>query len=658
MATIEIDGVGRVEVGDNFLKLPPDEQQRVVESIAALSQQPETQRLRAAAQGLTFGLSDEALAAARHPISAAKAAMGDMAAGAPYYGALESERGKLKQYREAYPVSSALWELGGAAVPAIAAEAVTGGTATPAVGATTAPLIARAIEAAPRMIRTGAALGGAYGFGTAEGGVGERIKGTGMGALGGAVAAPLVGAATYPAVAGARAVVDTARRIAGGRGGKAVEAELQRLAAQTGLTVDEIVARVANGETMAENETLRMATRALMAQGGRGEALTRQVMSERPIATREAAMGDIQKYLADVGDDNVLRAVRRSEDAARVAEKQAYGDVFATPRPVPEASTAIADAIKRFPTFASEASAFVRAKTKTDPFFKVGENGAIQLTRDATLEEAEAMRRFLQGKANEAYAKGSPFGEPLKDAELELRSVLDSVSPELGAVRTNAAAIRSQRDAFKAGQEVFGKSADQIEIDFSDLPTEMLPAYRAGFADALRRKAQSAGGTNLMATLSNPARKEGMIFRTLFPGENIDDVMRKIDVAAQSQAARGDIVKGPSTALTQGASRQVGADVNLGDIASAATLNPIAVAQTGMKLVRQLTPGLGEKQRLQVLRILLSEDPNAVANALRDSRGVAALTGAINRIVTGARASATGAGVAAGSRAAQQFTPQ
>jgi hypothetical protein len=37
--------------------------------------------------------------------------------------------------------------------------------------------------------------------------------------------------------------LDAARRLAGGRGGKAAEAEIQRLAGETSLTTDEIVQR-------------------------------------------------------------------------------------------------------------------------------------------------------------------------------------------------------------------------------------------------------------------------------------------------------------------------------------------------------------------------------------------------------------------------------
>jgi hypothetical protein len=65
---IEIDGVGRVELDASFANLDQAAQQKIVNDIAGYGKAPaETQRVRAAAQGLTFGLSDEIAAAAQSP---------------------------------------------------------------------------------------------------------------------------------------------------------------------------------------------------------------------------------------------------------------------------------------------------------------------------------------------------------------------------------------------------------------------------------------------------------------------------------------------------------------------------------------------------------------------------------------------------------------
>ena len=118
---------------------------------------------RAALQGATFGLSDEAIAAASNPRAAVSAAIsGETDASAPYYEALEAERQKLSQYREQYPLGSAISEVSGAAGPAIAATLFSGGTAAPATGTR----IAQALKSGGQAAKVGAVEGGLYGLGS------------------------------------------------------------------------------------------------------------------------------------------------------------------------------------------------------------------------------------------------------------------------------------------------------------------------------------------------------------------------------------------------------------------------------------------------------------------------------------------------------------
>lgn len=610
--------------------------------------------IRAAAQGASFGFSDEAIAALTNPLSATSAAFGG--AGTDYYDRLAQERARLSAYSRDYPIESAAAELGGAAVPAVAAAFLTGGASAPASGAQASSILARAAAAAPRLAREGAIFGGLYGAGTAEGGMQDRLIGAGAGALGGAVMGPLAGAATYPLVAGTAAVTDAARRMFGSRGGKAVEAELQRLAEGTGLTTDEIVARIASGEIMAENQTLRMSVRALMSRGGEGETMVRQVFDARPQRTRQEAMDEIQQYLATTGDENVLRGMTMSQEAAKDAERAAYNRIFeGGGAPVStDVRLALADAFERVPGAANELSSFTRAATKTDPFFVVRDDGAVIFTRDPTTKEAEIVRRFLQGKKDEAFRAGSPWGEVFKDIEQAVRGPLDVSVPELAATRAQWAKIGTVREAFETGQQLFNRSADEVEILVDDLLRKgpegqaQLDALRNGAMDALRNKARGAGGTSLMATLTNPERKESAILRAILPPAAYDDVIQKAGVAAQSQAARNEIIKGPTTALVQEANKRLGADVNVGDLAGAMGANPVAMLQLGIKLAKAAAPDLTDAQRTQILRVLLSEDPTVVRRALVDESGMMAFKRAVDTLAARARAGAMGSAAAGG----------
>ena len=611
------------------------------------------ERLRAAAQGVSFGFADELTAAATSPLSAISAAFGGD--GEDYYSRLASEREKLAAYQEASPLEAGLYEAGGAVIPGLLAAPFTGGGSAVATGT---PLVARAAQALPRLLGLGAAGGGLYGAGTAEGGLQNRLTGAAGGAAFGAATAPIAAAATLPLQAGARAIADAARSRFGNRAGKAVEAELQRMADATGLTPDEIAGRVARGEIMAENETLRMATRALMAQGGRPESVVRQTMAERPTRLRQEAMAEIQDYLAPGADLNVKRVQGQLDRAARTAENEAYANIPGAKAPAPRPVVdSVATAVNQFPQVARELRDFVGGSTRSKPFFEF-DGDKISVGRIPTLQEAELVRRFLNKKASEAYRSGSPMGEVYDTFEKELRGVLDTASPDLASVRSGAATLRQAKEAFDYGVAAFGKDPDEFEIFMSQIQDNdaALKSLRAGVTAALRRKASSGGGTSLMGRLENENRDYGQILRAVFPDQGLDDVLSKVEVAAQSQAARGDIIKGPSTALVQQARKNLGSAVNLEEAASAMRGNPIAMLQVGLKLAREVSPDLTEQQRMKIVEVLLSEDPQVVLRALRDESGAAQFGTALQNAASRVRGGLTGAAVlssgAAGGQAA------
>tara|TARA_R110000744_G_scaffold371112_1_gene481916 strand:+ start:915 stop:2981 length:2067 start_codon:yes stop_codon:yes gene_type:complete len=204
---IEIDGVGQVEVGDDFLDLSPDEQNSFVNNIikefkfgqtssdgSRVDEEiAEKERARSVAQGLTLGFADEVEAAVRNPLSA----MG-FGGKEDYNKTLEEIRGNLKAYKQQNPIESLSYEMGGAFAPALAAGLFTGGAGTPAVLGTTmarAALPAIAKNTLKKRIARGATVGGAEGgiagYGTGEGGFENRatnaLTGITLGATGGAI---------------------------------------------------------------------------------------------------------------------------------------------------------------------------------------------------------------------------------------------------------------------------------------------------------------------------------------------------------------------------------------------------------------------------------------------------------------------------------------
>lgn len=589
---------------------------------------------RAALQGATFGLSDEAIAALSEPRAAIAAAVSgeESQASAPYYEALERERQMLEQFRQQYPVGAAASEIGGAAIPAIAATLATGGSGAPVTGTT----LQRAYQGAKTAAKIGAVEGGLYGFGQAEGGMTDRLRGTVAGATLGAVFAPVATAATYPIQVGANYLIDTARNVFGPKGGKAVQAELQKMAqAMEGETPDTIAQKVANGEIMAENETLRMTVRALMAKGGVGEGMVRSTFGLRPLQTRQVAMADIEEYLArDPQFAGKNPKVIEAEFDAQVkkAETEAYKNIPTYKAPADlDIATAIENAARQFPNIANELNTFVTATSKGSKL--IGKkNDQFVLLRAPTLEEGEAARRYFRDKAEEMRRSGNPLASIYQDVRNELEGLVNTQSSQLQDVRATAANVRTARDAYKYGLSILNKSSDDVDLYLRDVLDDeaALRSLRAGALANLRQKVEQAGGTNLMNKLQNAETREGKIFRAIFPPERIEDTLQKISVAAQSQTAAGEIIKGPTTALVQEAGRRVGAQITAEDITNIA--NPVTALRVGIKLAQQLRPDLSEKQRQQVLEVLLSEDPDVVRRALTDTRGLEMLVNGIDLV--------------------------
>lgn len=626
--TIFIDGVRPIKI-QNMDKWKSMNLAERGEAIQEIYKAVKPKRVgRAALQGASLGLSDEGIAALTNPAAAVQAAIsGETEGSKPYYQALESERQKLSQFQQQYPVQSAVSEFTGAAVPAIAATMFSGGTAAPA----TSSRLAQAFQSGKNVAKVGAIEGGLYGFGQAEGGLEDRMKGTVAGATLGAVFAPVAQAATYPLQITADALITSAKSLFGSKGGKAVQAELQKLAEATGDNADVIAQKVANGEIMAENETLRMTVRSLMSKGGIGETMVRGTFEplNRPKITRDEAMAEIEAYLArDAQFANKNPKIIESEFDAQVkkAEGEAYKSIPSYKQPFARVGGVIEDAAQQFPKIADEMNTFITAtsKAKNNPLI-VKKEGEWVLSRLPTLEEGEAARRYFRDKADEMFQKKNPLGKNYSDVRNELEAVINEQSPTLVNVRANAATVRQARDAFNDGQTILNRSSDDVELMLRKIGDDeaALKALRAGTLANIRKKVEAAGGTNLMNKLANPEMKEGKIFRLIFPADAVDDTLAKISRAAKTQKSANEIISGPSTALVQEASKRTGANITAEDVSNLG--NPITMLRVGMKVANSLSPDLNDKQREQVLRILLSDDPDIVYRALTDSRGLDAL---------------------------------
>ena len=607
--------------------LPTQEQAPMPTAPIPVSIQPPapTQRLRSMAQGATLTGADEAEAYLRSMT------------GENYESALADIRSKTKAYQQQAPLESLGYEGLGGLLATGAVTLGTGGTAAPA----TIPQAAMSIAPVIRGLAATSALGGLYGgttgFLSGEGDVFERASKVPGGVATGAIVAPAVKGLISGGGMLVDKVTDFARRLAGGRGAKVVETELQRLAGDTGLTTDEIIDRIARGEIMAENATLLAAVRGLYAQGGKPATTLMSSLTRRPEELRTSVLTDMQKTLAGQ-EGNVLRQFKLNDKQLKELETEAYKDAFGTGGVIDSTLLqGVTDALKRSPSAVKDINDIYVAQTGKKPFFSFDKNGNINFNRTPNLEDAEVIRRGIQTSVDQAYQSGrGGVGGALKEVELALRDAIDTSSKKLGDARLQAAVRRTARDAFDDGRKVFGKTADEVSILVEELSQKpgALSAFRAGTMDAIRNKMTTGTRTSMMANLANETSKEGLILRTIYPGDELAGILQRINTAAQSQASKNYILGGSPTAPTLLQAARTGMNISAEEIANVMTANPVTMVASAVNIVKkvaaQQNKNMTESQRDQVAKILVSEDPDLVRRALTDTSAMAVLQKKLN----------------------------
>jgi len=591
----------------------------------------EKQKRRAFAQGVTFGFGEEIEAAGRAALSAVGLSEDDRG----YKEIRDELRQKLLDYQEAYPGEAITAELAGAIVPGL----MTFGAGSALSAATTGARVA------PTALRVGA-IGAGEG-GLAAAGYSER---EGLRSLQDVPAGALTGAVFSAAAAPTgEALKKFASRFIGERPATKVQAELQRLADATGKNTDEIVADLMEGRLMSENRTLMATLRAYKAQMGEPGAAITERLPQRAKQTKEEAMAGLQAGLTPrMGDRNVMRAMQASDDELLDLERQGYKAAFETvPEVTPEISRNLESILQRFGPARVELQQIYAESDRLVPLFAEDQSGRIMLSRMPTLEDAEIIRRALRDEASGLYQAGKGTrAEGFAETEKALKAQLDTAYPGLGEIRALASTRRMVRDQFEEGRKALGKDADEIEILFSrlvDSSPEAAEAYRAGVMAAVNNRMRRSPA--LMGRLADPDRQEGAVLRAVFPDESMEEVARKLNIAGGAKEAEQQVIFGSQTAPQQAAASQIGTRTSAEDMLRMSQLDPIAIAQQGARLIAQATPQLNEKQRLQVVNVLMSEDPVLVRKALTDRDALGKLYDRTAQILNAAGYAGRGAAV-------------
>lgn len=578
------------------------------------------------ASGLTFGFWDELRGFSDMLLDRAQG--GDLT----YEQARDAMRKKLVAYQKENPGLALTAEVLGAAVPSAIALLVPGGQAASVANmgrAGAGQLIKRAIP-------VGMAEGAAQAYGEGEKGAVEDLTRIPGGALVGGATAGIGGAVAPGLVDKAGDFMHFLRKTAQGLPTGVVEAEIQKLIKLGyGDNPSDVINGIIDGRIMADNPILAATLREYRSRGARvldqgtGERIgIDEATKARAAATREEALKATQEQLTPNIPGNVFSAIRMSEDQIKKAESKAYKVHFNDPETGaaidagPDVVAAMQDAVKRIRGLddALEEKLQAQGMGNVVPFFKRNEDGSLEIIRQPSLEEAEVLRRIIDTKTNDAFSFGSGkshLGDDYKEIGSNLRSAIDAQSPELSATRESWRKMKKNAETFKEGQGIWGRNSekqqDLIQQIIESGDPDRIKMLQAGAMMELRNKARTQPG--LFEKLLDENSVEGSALLKMFPGENLDNIMRKAGIAEDARTVKNIVdPKRQSITADQLAARENMGKSNLGifDFAGAATLDPQSIARIGSNMKSIFNVDLTPNQLNKVVDVLFEDDPEVI----------------------------------------------
>jgi hypothetical protein len=436
-----------------------------------------------------------------------------------------------------------------------------------------------------------------------------------------------------------------------------VQKELQRLAQESGKSVDEIVSDLMSGAVMAENRTLAAAVGALKAQGGEAGAETIKQIGARKGLTKARAERALEEGLTPGATDrNVQRAFLKNDKELAAAEKADYESTFgAIPAVTPEIMNTLTNIVNRIPSVRNSLNKIYTARGSGPIVVRNKETGLFEITRDLDLEDAEEVRRLLRDQGGK-LRRGGDFrvGEAYQDVRMELQTQMYDTYKGLEGVVKRAQSRRNLSKAFETGKNLLNRTQDEVEILFEDLAqadAAQIPALRAGLMSAMRAKMR--GQKMPFNKLSDEQLKYAGILRVVFPEDSVDDLMRKMQAAAGSEDLYRRTMENSQTAYVGAALKREGAgeDMSLSELGSMALGDLRPAMRQISSFIEQGLPQLNDEQRKKVVEVLFSEDPDLVRKAITERD-------AFGRVVNLAANTARRLGFAGRQVATQQLSPE
>lgn len=627
--TVEIEGVGEVEFDDDFNDLTREQQQRLINRVAADRAAVEsknkkktdsylTNLYRTARQGVMLGFGDEFEAGLRTGFGL----LGD------YDKTVEDVRRNLKAFSDENPMTALAAEIGGGLL--------TGGVGgARAAGTAVGRKILQKAGTTGLAGATGAVEGAIAGVGS-----GEDAAGRAVGGLVGAATGGVLGTAAPAATSAIGKGVDRAAYALGLKADDAVATAAERKALQklegAGMTPESVQKALDDEAAKGITDTIipdvageptRGLARAAAISSDEGREIATQTLDERAASLGDRIADDVGEVLA--GGKGAADALDEISARQRASAKTDYDLAFNVDgRPVTVEVTNELRRLFALPAF-DEAVEQARNLAKFDGVDlpsagdlidgKKLDNLSLQELHYIKMGLDEVMGLGKRGQAKTSIGRG--VEGRLKQVRRDFVDILDNASPRIKndageevssymVARNKFAGDARLQEAIEDGQAFFRMKPDQLQRRVAQMSDSEKEAFRIGVAQAVRDSVDKVSdladaGKRIFG---NPEKRK--LLRAAFPDdESFNAFEKRMTSRAQQVKTRGRV------GVNQGSRTKV-VDEEVSDLGQAANVgaqllggNPLPAVGLGTRLYQRAR--MPELVGSRLSRDLFSTDPVA-----------------------------------------------
>lgn len=461
--------------------------------------------------------------------------------------------------------------------------------------------------------------------------VGDAIIGGGLGA---GLGAGLTGAleAARPMIRGGRAAYNSIRNMADDTGQRAANRVVNNLQADE-LTPGKAMARMnTRGQSLldvAGDNTMGLG-RSASAKPGRGRTIMNRALDAGQASRADRALDAVQDGLGGADEAFNIRLNRMATERGAKA-KDVYERAF-TQNYGSKHSMKFDELAGRIPPEAVR-NAHRIAKAEGRPFGEqlvaaIDDNaGTVQFRRTPSLREWHYIQRGLRSATDKAYREGvGEVGTAFKNLHRDVLGAMDEANPLYKMARRSYAEKSQLMEAVQRGREIMQpgtlRNLDQLADDFGRMSKPEKEMMRLGLSRAMQdaiESTPSTAGDVVNKLMGTPQKRKAirMLFDSDSAFRSFEIKMRRMskeaanfkNIRTGSRTSFVDAEKQTSGNLTEMAEGLI--DIGRGGYASAA-----------MRGLSKLVGNLGQMDAAtaeQVARILTSQDPQFVRNALSTS---------------------------------------